>query len=177
MLGAECTWLQTADNGGLRLAAGRGLTPAMEAQLTGLGRAHPLRQMVLGRGETASFPDLASADGAVPAAFRQAGLRWLVAAPLMTHRAGGILGVASVRRKTYDRDLPTLVRTVGGMIGGALQRARLDTLPAPDPDVEIAPPPGPPAPEPSRPPREETFFERHRRRMALFRSAHAEPPF
>jgi transcriptional regulator with GAF, ATPase, and Fis domain len=175
LLGVECAWLQTADGGALRLAAGRGLTPAMEAQLTALGQRHPLRQAVLGRGETACFPDLTARAAAVPAAFRQAGLRWLVAAPLMTHRAGGILGVASAHRKTYDRDLPSLVRVMGGMVGGALQKVRLGAPAAGG--GETAERSEPATPTASRTPREDSFFQRHKHRMALFRHEHGEPQF
>ncbi len=184
-LGVECAWLQTADGGALRLAAARGLTPAMEAQLTGLGQRHPLRQAVLGRGETVAFPDLTARGATVPAAFKQAGLRWLVAAPLMTHRAGGILGVASRHRKTYDKDLPSLVRVIGGLVAGALQQARLGgpmaTGPAPRCERPTAGG-GEPAPRqelsvPGVPSlhREDPLFQHHKHRMALFRQEHGEP--
>ncbi len=205
VLGVECAWLQTSDEGTLLLAAGRGLTPAIEAQLTGLDQRNPLRQAVMGHGETAAFPDLSNRNASVPPAFRRAGLRWLVAAPLMTHRAAGIVGVASGNRKKYDKELPSLVRVLGGMIGGALQKVRLgapvalsertasccelSVVGADQPVSRSEPVPSPEPvsrPEPAQPlepmallalpaPREDSFFQRHKRRMALFRLEHGLP--
>lgn len=70
-------------------------------------------------------PDLNSDSLYAPASFRTAGFKWLVAVPLMTYRAHGLLGAASKNRKSLEKDTPDLIMVIAGLIANALSKSHL----------------------------------------------------
>ena len=191
----ECCWIQTVDGTRhARLAAERGLTKEMQAELASIDMAEGLVGEVIGLGHRILIPDL-SVNGAYGLeSFRKAGFKWLIAVPLMTYRVHGILGIASRNKRLFKKETPELAMVIGGLIGTALNKSRLsqksgrqekpgpvrpvdDITPPKAP--EAGPPPGQtavPAPGAPRerhaPTREEKPFDAHSRRMKKFRGAH-----
>jgi hypothetical protein len=62
-------------------------------------------------------------DGIEP--FHRAGIRWLIAVPLMTYRVHGILGAASRYRNRLDKHTPDLIMVTGRLIATALVKTNL----------------------------------------------------
>lgn len=177
-LGVDCCWLQTRGDRGLLLAVCRGCDERIRAELDPDGAGGRLTDFVYGRGNMLVVPDLAVENEYVPATFRRAGYRWLVAVPLMAHRAYGVLGVASAGRRAMDRDLPGLVRTIGGLIGGALLKAMVAertmvTEPLREQPAAGTVTPARPNTEPVPPRAADKAFLHHARQMAAFRESHA----
>jgi hypothetical protein len=168
VMGIECCWIQTDEGARYpRLAAERGFTPEMRAELAAMDTDHGFTGDVIGRGHRVIIPDL-SADGAYGlGSFRRAGFKWLIAVPLMTYRVHGILGIASRRRKLLRKETPELVMVIGGLIGTALSKSRLSRGPTkekkPAPAADSARVEGG---------RQERPFETHQRRMKRFRGLH-----
>jgi signal transduction protein with GAF and PtsI domain len=127
----DCCWIHTIDGARRpKLAAERGLTREMRAELDKLDTDQGLAEEIIGLGHRIVVPDL-SADGAYGLeSFRKAGFRWLVAVPLLTYRVHGILGIASRTKKMLRKETPELVMVIGGLIGAALNKARLSHRPA-----------------------------------------------
>jgi hypothetical protein len=191
VLEVECCWIQTSEGGRrARLAAERGLTPEMRAELASMDMGHSFAGEIIGLGHRIVIPELA-ADGAYGlASFRKAGFKWLVAVPLMTYRVHGILGIASRSRKLLRKETPELTMVIGGLIGTALNKSRLfqksakAEKPGPGRHEEAGEPSkasqaGEAAAPAAAPPRgkkgprgEERPFDAHARHMKKFRGSH-----
>jgi signal transduction protein with GAF and PtsI domain len=190
VLGIECCWVQTVDARKrlLHLAAERGFTPEMRRDITAVDMGHNFGKQIIGLGNSIVIPDL-SANGryGLPS-FRAAGYRWLVAAPLMTYRVHGVLGVASRNKKRLHKETADLITVIGGLIGTALNKAGLSrSSPAPkrpeSPGKEnrpktVTPKEETPPAVPDKLPEEkaekpaESAFSRHTSKMKAFRRRH-----
>jgi transcriptional regulator with GAF, ATPase, and Fis domain len=190
VLDIECCWVQTIDarQRSLDLAAERGFTSAMQAEMSGMDMAHVFTKQVVGLGDEIVIPNL-SQDGRYGlASFRAAGYKWLVAAPLMTYRVHGVLGIASRRKKILRKDTAELVLVIAGLIGNALNKAGLSrqapisgkpeqTVVKETPKNSKAPPvkPPPSSPPPADKPTvkpQDIAFHGHAHRMKSFRKTH-----
>jgi len=194
VLGVECCWIQTiADKKQkmLTLAADRGFSPEIRREIAAMDMGHAFSEQVIGLGHIITIPDLSN-DGlyGIPS-FRNTGFKWLVAVPLMTYRAHGILGAASRNRKLLHKDTPDLVMTIAGLIAAALMKAYLSKS-APEPQTAQAGPelkkepaapelmPAPPvnivkqeSPPEHRPTkRTDVAFHSHAKKMEIFRRSH-----
>ncbi len=126
VLGIESGWVQTVETGGnLTLAASRGLTADITRTLSGLKKSHQLVHEVTGLGHKVVITNLSSSDMEGIEPFRRAGIRWLIAVPLMTYRVHGILGAASRYRKRLDKHTPDLIMVTGRLIATALVKTNL----------------------------------------------------
>jgi signal transduction protein with GAF and PtsI domain len=191
VLGIECCWVQTIDARKrlLHLAAERGFSSEMRREIAAVDMGHSFGKQIIGLGNSIVIPDL-SANGryGLPS-FRAAGYRWLVAAPLMTYRVHGVLGVASRHKKRLRKETADLVTVIAGLIGTALNKAGLSRSypvpkkPEPTPGKENRPKPVIPKEEipPSVPhelPEEnvekpaEGAFSKHASKMKVFRRRH-----
>ena len=142
VLGVDCCWIQTiADKKQKRLtlAAERGFSPEIRREIAGMDMGHAFSEQIIGLGHIITIPDLSN-DGlyGIPS-FRNTGFKWLVAVPLMTYRAHGILGAASHNRKLLHKDTPDLVMTIAGLIAAALTKADLSKR-APEPEKPVSDP-------------------------------------
>jgi signal transduction protein with GAF and PtsI domain len=127
VLGIECCWVQTinARKRSLHLAAERGFTSEMRREIAALDMGHHFSRQVVGLGNGVIAPDL-SRDGRYGLkSFRAAGYKWLVAAPLMTYRVHGVLGIASRYKKRLSKETADLTMVIAGLIGTALNKADL----------------------------------------------------
>ena len=166
----------------------------MRRQLSSLDLGHDFSQHTVGAGNYLIIPDI-SVDGRYGlSSFRSAGYRWLVAAPLMTYRVHGVLGIASRHKKLLHKETADLVTVIAGLIGTALNRTGLSggppapDKPEPSPENESRPAPvvtandiSSPAPLttiPDSPPEEKTTkpaeadFQKHAHKMKSFRDLH-----
>jgi hypothetical protein len=170
----ECCWIQTIEGTRRpRLAAERGLTLEMRAELAAMDMDRGFTGEIIGLGRRVIIPDL-SADGAYGLeSFRKAGFRWLIAVPLMTYRVHGILGIASRSKKMLRKETPELAMVIGGLIGAALNRSGLSHRPAREkkPGTVRSEPEARPVRAPDSTQREKRF-EAHQRRMQKFRGSH-----
>jgi signal transduction protein with GAF and PtsI domain len=196
VLKTECCWIQTVDTRQrvLSLAAYRGFSPEMKHEITRMDTDHRFSQQIIGLGNEVVIPDLAN-DGLYGlSSFREAGFKWLVAAPLMTYRVHGILGIASRKKKRFYKQTSELTKVIAGLIGTALNKAWLAQKPAvrekpapakveKTPENEAVPQeeklntneqPDSPAPAPDKPSTKTTegTFHKHARKMKSFRSSH-----
>jgi len=127
VLEIECCWVQTINTAewSLHLAAERGFSSGMRREIAAVEMGHGFGRQVVGAGNSIVIPDL-SRDGRYGlSSFRAAGYRWLVAAPLMTYRVHGLLGVASRHKKRLRKETADLVAVIAGLIGTALNKAGL----------------------------------------------------
>jgi signal transduction protein with GAF and PtsI domain len=196
VLGVDCCWIQTIGDKKhqkLILAAERGFSADMLREIGEMDLGHCFSEQVIGLGHKIIIPDLNN-DGlyGIPS-FRSNGYRWMVAVPLMTYRAYGILGTASRNRKLLKKETPELIMTLAGLIAASLSKANLTHKPptaekaAPAPPVEIKtetaaavkklPGPAntaepPKAPAPKAPKRPDGAFHSHASRMDRFRKTH-----
>jgi hypothetical protein len=132
-LDIECCWIQTISDRRhkeLFLAAERGLSPEMRREIAAMDLGHIFSQQIIGLGHKIIIPDLTNNGTYGLPSFRKTGYRWLVAVPLMTYRAHGILGAASRHRKRLQKDTADLIMTIAGMIATALSKNRLAGGPA-----------------------------------------------
>jgi hypothetical protein len=191
VLGIECCWVQTIDARKrlLHLAVERGFSPEMRREIASVDMGHNFGKQIIGLGNSIIIPDL-SADGCYGlTSFPIAGYRWLVAAPLMTYRVHGVLGVASRHKKRLRKETADLVRVIAGLIGTALNQAGLSrgspvsTKPESPPCEEHHPkpevakeemPPSVPCelPEENEEKVAESAFSRHTSKMKVFRRRH-----
>jgi len=129
ILNIECCWIQTISdrkNQLLTLAADRGLSDSMRAEITGMSLKDDFAGQIIGMGNKIIIPDL-NDDGAYGlGSFRAAGYKWLVAVPLMNYRAYGLLGTASKIRKIFDKETPELIMVIAGLIANALSKTYLN---------------------------------------------------
>ncbi len=186
VLEIECCWVQTINAGkrSLHLAAERGFTSDMQTEMSAMDIRHGFTRQVVGLGDEIVIPNLSS-DGLYGlSSFRSAGYKWMVAAPLMTYRVNGVLGIASRNKKRLHKETADLVMVIAGLIGTALNRAGLSQQsPVPEkieqpvnkenPKNAIIPP------EELRTPTEkhvvkppDSAFPRHAHRMKSFRDLH-----
>jgi len=191
VLKVECCWVQTINFGkkSLDLSAERGFTGPMQAEMAAMDMDHDFTRQVVGLGDEIVIPNL-SQDGRYGlASFRDAGYKWLVAAPLMTYRVHGVLGIASRRKKILRKETADLVMVIAGLIGNALNKAGLSRqsplTEKPEPPEskgrpvnstvpsEKPPPPSPNAPTDKhavKPP--DAGFHGHAHKMKSFRKLH-----
>jgi GAF domain-containing protein len=196
VLGIECCWVQTisATKRSLHLAGERGFTSEMRREIAALDIGHSIGRQVVGLGTGVIVPDL-SRDGRYGLkSFQAAGYKWLVAAPLMTYRVHGVLGIASRYKKRLRKETADLAMVIAGLIGTALNKADLyreSQIPEKpqksphqenpqdlvDPQRKIPPvtektaTPHPPSEENAVKPKENAFHK-HAHRMKTFRRQH-----
>jgi signal transduction protein with GAF and PtsI domain len=196
VLEIECCWVQTvsARKRSLHLAAERGFTSEMRREIAALDIGHHFGRQVVGLGNGIVVPDL-SRDGRYGLrSFRAAGYKWLVAAPLMSYRVHGVLGIASRYKKRLRKETADLAMVIAGLIGTALNKADLYRESQIPPNTEKSPhqenpqdlvtprrktPPINDNPSAPQPPEEEntvkpteSAFHKHARRMKTFRRLH-----
>jgi signal transduction protein with GAF and PtsI domain len=196
VLKTECCWVQTisARKRTLALAAQRGFSQEMKAEMASLDINHRFSEQIIGLGNEIVIPDLAN-DGVYGfSSFRKAGFKWLVAAPLMTYRVHGVLGIASRNKKRLSKETADLTKVIAGLIGTALNKAWLSQKPAvaenttpaadknpkkatPSPEKTTSPavqpaPPQSTTEKETTPPSQEGAFRKHASRMKSFRSSH-----
>lgn len=128
MLNIECCWIQTISDRkkqSLSLAADRGFNDKMRSEVISMDLTYDFCRQVIGMGNKIVIPDLNN-DGAYGlASFRTAGYKWLVAVPLMTYRAWGLLGTASKNKKILEKDTADLIMVIAGLIANALSKSQL----------------------------------------------------
>jgi signal transduction protein with GAF and PtsI domain len=194
-LKVECCWIQTINSGKqpLSLVASRGFSPEMEAEIASMDIDHDFSELVIGTGQKIIIPDLSNDGRYGLSSFGSAGYRWLVAVPLMTYRALGLLGIASRHKKNLQKETADLALVIGGMIATALNKADLfrkslqtqnstdpqekknDTLIAPREKISLELPKSPeqpPAPPEEVYPAGNNGFNDHAHKMELFRRSH-----
>jgi signal transduction protein with GAF and PtsI domain len=195
VLKTECCWVQTINTRKrtLALVAQRGFNQEMKNEMTSLDISHRFSEQIVGLGNEIVIPDLAN-DGLYGlSSFRKAGFKWLVAAPLMTYRVHGVLGIASRNKKRLYKETGDLTKVIAGLIGTALNKAWLSQKPSGPEKVPPAPEKKPASPLPSQektpPPAEQTTppqstsekettppqegaFRKHASKMKSFRSSH-----
>jgi len=135
VLEIECCWVQTinARKRSLHLAAERGFDSEMQREMSTMDMSHHLSEQVVGLGNEIIIPDLSNDGYYGLSSFQAAGYKWLVAAPLMTYRVHGVLGIASRNKKRLRKETADLVMVIAGLIGTALNKAGLSQeLPAPE---------------------------------------------
>jgi signal transduction protein with GAF and PtsI domain len=161
VLNIECCWIQTISDRKkqtLSLAADRGFNEKMRSEIAAMDLTYDFCGQIIGMGNKITIPDLNN-DGAYGlASFRTAGYKWLVAVPLMTYRAWGLLGTASKNKKILEKDTADLIMVIAGLIANALSKSHLagsfirrnqlaeltaaqakKEMPRPDTNTEIAP--------------------------------------
>jgi signal transduction protein with GAF and PtsI domain len=196
VLKIECCWVQTVSAGKrtLYLAAERGFNSEMRREIAALDINHYFSRQVVGLGNGILVPDLSRNGRYGLRSFRAAGYKWLVAAPLMTYRVHGVLGIASRYKKRLHKETADLAMVIAGLIGTALNKADLyresqipekPEKPSPresqkdpvEPRQEKSPAtdkldaPHPPPEENAVKPAE-TAFHKHARNMKAFRRLH-----
>jgi signal transduction protein with GAF and PtsI domain len=187
VLKVECCWVQTINSRkkSLHLSAERGFSGQMRAEMAEMDMNHDYTKRVVGLGDEIIIPNV-SQDGRYGlSSFRAAGYKWLIAAPLMTYRVHGVLGIASRKKKILRKDTADLVMVIAGLIGNALNKAGLSretrpAAPAEPPMKKESPqaskitaeePPPPPAyKRPVKP--IDSGFHGHARKMKSFRKFH-----
>ena len=196
VLKTECCWVQTisARRRSLHLAANRGFTPEMQQEISAMDLSQPFSEQIVGLGNEIVIPDLSNDGRYGLSSFRNAGYKWLVAAPLMTYRVHGVLGVASQNKRRLRKETADLIMVIAGLIGTALNKAGLsqkspaEEKPEPAPDKEsrkdpVTPHEETPTPtDKSTPPPAPTekhvvkpadgAFHKHAHKMKSFRSSH-----
>jgi signal transduction protein with GAF and PtsI domain len=190
VLGIECCWVQTIDARKrlLHLAAERGFSSEMRREITAVDMGHSFGKQIIGLGNSIVIPDLSVNGRYGLPSFRAAGYRWLVAAPLMTYRVHGVLGVASRHKKRLRKETADLVTVIAGLIGTALNKAGLsrvstvtkkpeplgkETHPGPATPKEEIPPPVPyELPDENAEKPAEGAFSKHASKMKAFRRRH-----
>jgi signal transduction protein with GAF and PtsI domain len=127
VLGIECCWVQTIDarKRSLHLAAERGFSSEMRREIASVDINHNFVKQIIGLANSIVIPNLSANGRYSLSSFRAAGYRWLVAAPLMTYRVHGVLGVASRHKKRLRKETADLVTVIAGLIGTALNKAGL----------------------------------------------------
>jgi len=197
VLKIECCWIQTINDRKhtqLLLAAERGFSDKMRLEVSSMDTTHGFTERIIGLGHNIVIPDLYN-DGVYGlSSFRTAGYRWLVAAPLMTYRVHGVLGIASRDKKLLHKETADLVMVIAGLIGTALNKTYLfqkSVTPAKPvdsmvneikqesakPDLELKVPldastsPNPASDKKPALPAEGTF-KSHTRKMDKFRESH-----
>jgi hypothetical protein len=131
VLGVDCCWIQTISDRKhkkLNLAAERGFSPEMRQEIGTMDLSHSFSEQIIGLGHKIIIPDLSN-DGlyGIPS-FKNTGYKWLVAVPLMTYRAHGILGTASRNRKLLKKETADLIMTIAGIIATSLSKAHFSRL-------------------------------------------------
>ncbi len=86
---------------------------------------HEFSGQIIGMGNKIVIPDLNNDGTYGLPSFRAAGYKWLVAVPLMTYRAWGLLGTASKNRKILEKDTADLIMVIAGLIANALSKAHM----------------------------------------------------
>jgi signal transduction protein with GAF and PtsI domain len=152
VLKTECCWVQTINTRKrtLALAAQRGFSQEMKAEMASLDINHRFSEQTVGLGNEIVIPDLAN-DGVYGfSSFRKAGFKWLVAAPLMTYRVHGVLGIASRNKKRLYKETADLTKVIAGLIGTALNKAWLSQKPSGPEKAPPSPEKNPASPPPSQ---------------------------
>jgi signal transduction protein with GAF and PtsI domain len=196
VLAVDCCWIQTISDRKhkkLQLAAERGFSPEMRQDIATMDMSSSFSEQIIGMGHKIIIPDLSN-DGlyGLPS-FRTTGYKWLVAVPLMTYRAHGILGIASRNRKLLKKDTAELIMVIAGLIATSLSKAHLSHQPSgtekpaaahlqavkedlnppekkPETPVNITEPLNPPQSKHAK--RPDGAFNTHARKMESFRKSH-----
>ena len=123
----ECCWVQRVNptSQKLVLASQRGFTPAMKWELNTSDAGQHFNNLVSRYGHKVVVHHLSNQQKIDLKSFRMARLRSLVAVPITTYRIGGILGMASPKKKQFGQDTAALLAVIAGMIGTALEKAEL----------------------------------------------------
>lgn len=123
----ECCWVQRVNptSQKLVLASQRGFTPAMKWELNTSDAGQYFNNLVSRYGHKIVVHHLSRQNEVDLKSFRMARLRSLVAVPITTYRIGGILGMASHKKKQFGQDTAELLAVIAGMIGTALEKAEL----------------------------------------------------
>jgi len=189
VLDIECCWVQTINvrKRSLSLSAERGFTSAMQAEMASMDMNAVFTKQLVGLGDQIVIPSLSN-DGLYGlSSFRSAGYKWLIAAPLLTYRVHGVLGVASRYKKRFHKETADLVMVIGGLIGNALNKADLSqqtpvsekreqpvNKAQPKKTVVPAEQSSPPATPVDKPPAKapDAAFPKHAHSMKSFRSLH-----
>jgi signal transduction protein with GAF and PtsI domain len=128
VLNIECCWIQTIRDRKkqlLSLAGERGFSDKMRAEVSSMGLTHDFCGQIIGMGNKIVIPDLNNNDAYGLSSFRAAGYKWLIAVPIMTYRAWGLLGTASKNKKIYEKDTAELIMVIAGLIANAWSKAHL----------------------------------------------------
>jgi signal transduction protein with GAF and PtsI domain len=188
VLEVECCWVQTINftRKSLDLSARRGFNESMQKEMAAMDMGRNFTRQVVGLGDEIVIPNLAQDGRYGLASFRAAGYQWLIAAPLMTYRVHGVLGIASRKKKMLRKETADLVMVIAGLIGNALNKAELvqQSPPAEKPprtenkerpkNAAVPPeerPPHTPADKPAEKP-SDVGFHGHARKMKSFRKLH-----
>lgn len=128
VLEIDCCWIQTVNirkHKKLVLTAERGFSPQIRQEIVSMDLNHSVSEQIIGMGHKIIIPDLSN-DGlyGLPS-FGMTGYKWLVAVPLMTYRAYGILGIASRNHKRFRKDTADLIVVIAGLIATSLSKAYL----------------------------------------------------
>jgi len=144
VLEVDCCWIQTISDRRhkkLNLVAERGFSLEMRQEIGTMDLSHAFSEQIIGMGHKIVIPDLSSEGLYGLSSFNKNGYKWMIAVPLMTYRAHGILGTASRNRKLLKKDTADLIMTIAGMIAASLSKANLSrsTPTAEKPASEPAP--------------------------------------
>lgn len=128
VLEIDCCWIQTVNvrkQKKLTLTAERGFSPEIHQEIVSMDLNHNFSEQIIGMGHKIIIPDLSN-DGlyGLPS-FGMTGYKWLMAVPLMTYRAHGILGIASRSGKRFRKDTADLLMVIAGLIATSLSKAYL----------------------------------------------------
>jgi signal transduction protein with GAF and PtsI domain len=142
VLDIECCWIQTINDRKhkkLLLAAERGFSPEMRLEIASMDMSHSFSEQIIGLGHKIIIPDLSNDGRYGLPSFRDTGLKWLVAVPLMTYRVHGILGTASRNRKRLHKDTADLIMVIAGLIAASISKTYLARK-SPEPEKpDVAP--------------------------------------
>ena len=93
--------------------------------MTHMNKDHPLFQEVLGMGNRIVIPNL-SLDGAYGlSVFEKAGFYSLVAVPITTYKALGILGAADEKKRKFSSDIAQLLSVIASLVGVSLTKTSI----------------------------------------------------
>jgi transcriptional regulator with GAF, ATPase, and Fis domain len=127
LLKIDCCWVQLyqAESHSLQLGACRGFTQDMKQEIDSMDFEHSLAHQVAALGYQVSISDLSRNGKYGLSSFSEAGLRSVVAVPLMTYRIQGVMGIASLSKKRFSTGAGKLLITIAGLVSTALSKAYL----------------------------------------------------
>jgi transcriptional regulator with GAF, ATPase, and Fis domain len=188
----DCCWLQLLDseNGGLSLEASRGFDAGIQNMMEAMDKAHQFAAGIVGLGNKVIIPDLKNDTQYEITAFEQAGYASLIAVPIITYRAHGILGFAYRKTRKFPSDFSGLLAVIANLIGMAINKSMLAQLepskiektlpsdkPVPDDDKNKAAnkgneKSGRPVAKSRLTERQKKSFQEHKSRMKMFSKSH-----
>jgi GAF domain-containing protein len=122
-----CCWVQRVNPADQRLvlASHRGFTRNMIWELNTSKAGRHFNDLVSRYGHKVVIPHLSRQHEIDLKAFRMARYRALVAVPITTYRIGGILGMASYKKKRFSNDTAELLAVIAGLTGTAMEKVEL----------------------------------------------------